>query len=139
MTDIPNDETEEVSPPVRRRGNTSKARGTAFEVLVADYLKAAGFNNVYRPALAGPYDTGDINGISGVLGQAIIQCKNRKRFDLSGWLDKSVQQAFVKDGENGLPVLVVKRPGKGAAQLGETYAVMRLEDVAALLRAAGYR
>lgn len=119
--------------------NTNKQRGTSFETAVVEWLKACGFTKAYRPALTGAGDTGDINGIEGVFGSVIIQCKNQKRFDLSGWLDDTVEQAERKGKDDTLPILVVKRPGKGVKQLGETYAVMRLEDVAALLRMANYR
>jgi len=33
---------------------------------------------------------------------------------------------------------VVKRPGKGAAAVGESYAIMPLEDMVKLLKDAGY-
>ena len=119
--------------------NTAKQKGTSYETMVVEYLKAAGFTRSYRPALTGSGDTGDINGIENAMGDdAIVQCKNQKKFNLSGWLDDTVQQAATKS-ENALPILVVKRPGKGVKQLGESYAVMRLEDVAVLLRLAGYK
>jgi len=119
--------------------NKNKAKGTSFETLIVKYLRGRGFHKCYRPATKGGYDTGDINGIVGRTRQAILQCKNQKKFNLSGWLNDAVAQAQQEEvGGDALPVLVVKRPGVGEKTVGETYAVMRLEDVVTLLRDAGY-
>ena len=120
-------------------GNRQKAKGTAFETLIVKYLRSRSFRKAYRPATKGGLDTGDINGIVGPTRQAIIQCKNQRKFDLSGWLNDAVSQAQQEEvGHNALPILVVKRPGIGEKSLGETYAIMRLEDVTSLLTEAGY-
>ena len=120
-------------------GNKAKAKGTAFETLVVKYLRPRGFRKAYRPSTSGSYDSGDINGIAGPDRQAIIQCKNHKKFNLSGWLNDAVAQAQQEAvGGNALPVVVAKRPGVGEKNLGETYAIMRLEDLSTLLKEAGY-
>jgi hypothetical protein len=118
--------------------NKSKAKGTAFEVLVRDYLISKKFIHAHRPALSGGNDTGDINGIANpeTERKAIFQCKNQKTMKLSEWLNDTVEQA--KRLNDAVPVLVVKRAGKGEKALGDSYAVMRLDDVVALLREAGY-
>ena len=116
-----------------------KARGTAFETLIVKFLRSKGFKKAYRPATKGGYDTGDINGITSPRRQAIIQCKNQRKFDLSGWLNDTVEQAQQEEvGHNALPILVVKRPGIGEAKIGDSYAILRLEDVSSLLKEAGY-
>jgi len=119
-------------------GNKHKAKGTAFETLVVNYLKEHGFQGAHRTALQGINDSGDINGIvqRDNLSELAVQCKNQKAFDLSGWLNDTVEQA--KKLKDGVPLLVVKRPGKGAKALGDSYAVMRLDDIIRLLREAGY-
>ena len=95
-------------------GNRAKAKGTAFETLIVKYLRSRSFRKAYRPATKGGLDTGDINGIVGPSRQAIIQCKNQRKFDLSGWLNDAVSQAQQEEvGHNALPILVVKRPGVG--------------------------
>ena len=120
-------------------GNRMKAKGTSFETLIVKYLRGRSFKRAYRPATKGEYDTGDINGITNSRRQAIIQCKNQRKFDLSGWLNDAVSQAKQEEvGGNALPILVVKRPGVGEKSLGETYAILRLEDVSSLLKEAGY-
>lgn len=120
-------------------GSKNKAKGTAFETLILKFLKAKGFHKAYRPATKGSLDTGDINGIASPRRQAIFQCKNQRKFNLSEWLDDTVSQAQQEEvGKIALPILVVKRPGVGEKSLGETYAILRLEDVSSLLREAGY-
>lgn len=120
-------------------GNKNKAKGTSFETLIVKYLRGRGFAKCYRPATKGGYDTGDINGIVGRARQAIVQCKNQRKFNLSGWLNDAVAQAQQEEvGGNAIPVLVVKRPGVGEKSIGETYAIMRLEDASSLLKEAGY-
>ena len=118
--------------------NPSKQKGTSFETLIKEYLQKCGFQSVYRTALSGGYDTGDINGVthSETDRQVSVQCKNQKKFNLSGWLDATVEQAERLD--EAVPVLVVKRPGRGAKSLDDTYAVMRLCDLVCLLQDAGY-
>jgi len=118
--------------------NKAKAKGTSFEVLVRDYLINKGFIHAHRPALSGGNDTGDVNGIARRtdMRKVAVQCKNQKAFQLSQWLNDTVEQAGRLG--NGLPVLVVKRAGKGEKALGESYAVLRLDDLVQLLEDAGF-
>lgn len=118
--------------------NKAKAKGTSFEVLVRDYLIDKGFIHAHRPALSGGNDTGDVNGIArrDTLRKVAVQCKNQRQFQLSQWLNDTVEQASRLGG--AVPALVVKRPGKGEKALGESYVVMRLEDLTDLLIEAGY-
>ena len=119
-------------------GNKAKSKGTAFEVLVRDYLINKGFFHAHRPALSGGNDTGDINGIArrDTLRKVAVQCKNQRQFQLSQWLNDTVEQA--ERLNDAVPVLVVKRQGKGAKSVGESYAVMRLDDLVSLLEEAHY-
>ena len=118
--------------------NKAKQKGTSFETLVKDYLNTVGFRDAHRTALKSGADTGDINGIrNGLTGtQVAIQCKNQKSHNLSGWLNDTVEQAARL--EDGLPVLVVKRAGKGKAAVGDNYVVMRLDDLIRLLKVGGF-
>lgn len=103
----------------------AKARGTAFESAVVDVLNAAGLS-AYRPAQHGRDDQGDIHGVS----PFIVQCKNYA--DVATALRLGVEGARVQAANAGerYGVAVVKRRGKHAR---EAYAVMRLEDFAALI------
>lgn len=121
--------------------NRAKSKGTSFETLIVNYLRAHGFNRVYRPATKGGYDTGDINGLyrRDAHRQAILQAKNQKAFKFSEWLNETVAQSKQAEvGGDALPVLIVKRPRIGEANLGETFCVLRLDDLIGLLGEAGY-
>ena len=118
--------------------NPAKQKGTSFETLIKDFLNSNGFPNAHRTALKSGADTGDINGIRHCSSdkQVTVQCKNQKAHNLSGWLNDTVEQA-ARLGD-ALPVLVVKRAGKGKAAVGDSYAVMRLDDLISLLKEAGF-
>jgi len=118
--------------------NRAKQKGTSFETTVRTYLNSVGFLNAERTVLKASGDTGDINGIKNPeTGQQVaVQCKNQKKFDLSSWLNATVEQAARLN--DALPVLVVKRPGKGVAAVGDNYVVMRLEDLVSLLKEAKF-
>jgi len=118
--------------------NPAKQKGTSFETLVKQHLNDNGFKAAHRTVLKGGGDTGDINGVHHDDGsQVSFQCKNQRKFDLSGWLNDTVEQA--KRLGNAVPALIVKRAGKGKSAVGDNYAVMRLDDLITLLQKAGYR
>jgi hypothetical protein len=95
-------------------------------------------------------DTGDINGVLQELEEtspegrftwhrhAIFQCKNQKAFKLSEWIKATKEQAANKGGPNPLGILLVKRKGVGDANMGKTYAVLELDDLIDLMKAAGW-
>lgn len=118
--------------------NRSKQKGTAYETLVRRFLNDNGFPKAHRTALTGGDDAGDIHGIERRLTgrKAILQCKNQKKYDLSGWLDDTVEQA--SRANDAVPALVVKRAGKGEKAVGDSYVVMRLSDFVELLEEADY-
>lgn len=118
-------------------GNRNKAKGTSYETLIKDYLRSKGFPRARRAVLEGSEDKGDIHGIENHNREVCIQCKHDKSFNFSGWLNDTVAQA--ERLNNALPALVVKRQGKGAKTVGESYVVMRLDDFVSLLGEANYK
>ncbi len=117
-----------------------------FETMIVNFLKLKGFSKVFRPALTGIGDTGDINGIQrskldswSIKGgrQIIIQCKNQRTLKLPEWMRATKEQA-ARVAPDTLGILVVKRNGAGAKAVGQQYAIMELEDLATLLLEAGY-
>lgn len=109
--------------------NPSKQKGTAWETALVAWLSQNGFVHAERRALAGSNDRGDVTGIPGVC----VEAKSCKRHELGPWLDETVQEAIA--GAD-IPVLAVKRRGKGDP--GDSFAIMRVSDLAALLVEAGY-
>lgn len=97
----------------------SKARGTAFETAIVNWLIDNGFEAARRIALAGSKDTGDIDTGRGVN----LEAKNCKTITLAGWVEEAEQESR---NANGRPVVtVIKRRGKGSP--GEAYVVMPLK------------
>ena len=113
--------------------NRNKARGTAFERLVADYLAARlGDDRIDRMPMRGALDRGDIAGVRTTVGERVaVEVKRVARLDLAGWVDEAVIEAG--NGDAAVAVVIHKRRGKG--QPGDQYVTMRLCDLAVLLGA----
>jgi len=102
-----------VTTSAPRNRNTSKAKGTAWESEVVKYLRANGFEQAERRALAGNADKGDILVTAGV----IAECKAWATFTDSNVVDWWAETATEKKNANAsVALLIVKRPRKGAAQ-----------------------
>ena len=108
----------------------SKAKGTAWESAIVDYLRGHGAEQVERRALGGINDRGDIAGIPGV----VIEAKSAARIDLSGWLDEAEKER-INDGA-AYGVVWFKRRGKTSPGAG--YVLMTGEALTRLLTDAGY-
>jgi hypothetical protein len=102
--------------------NPQKAKGSAFERLVCDYL-AESFPCERLPAGA-TIDRGDL-----WTPHAAIQCKNHRTLSLGAWLAQAVQQQ--QNARKRLHALVVKR--KGTTDPGAQLVVMTLEQLRSLL------
>lgn len=111
--------------------NRSKAKGTAWERAVVDFLQQRGWPNAERRATNGRLDRGDIAGIVGV----VIEAKNARAMDLAGWWAET--QAEVANDRARHGVMWLKRRGKTSA--GDGWVVMDGETLVALLAEAGYR
>jgi hypothetical protein len=104
----------------------SKAKGTAAETAVVQYLQAAGFAQTERRALNGNLDRGDIAGIPGV----VIEVKNCARQELPAWV---AEAELERDNDNAtLGVVWHKRRGKGNP--ADWFVTMSGAQFAALLR-----
>lgn len=108
----------------------NRSKGTSFETLIVRFLRDVGFPYAERRALHGNLDKGDVTGC----GPLVFECKAAKRHELSAWLAETEQERVNASADYG--VLVVKRQGHGTG--AEQYAIMRMEDMARLLKQAGY-
>jgi hypothetical protein len=109
----------------------NKRKGTAWEVDLVDYLKAAGLP-ARRVAQTGKLDTGDVHGISPFVGQA------KNYANLADGLRLGIQGVEAQRVRANEPfgVVFAKRARKGVSQ---GYAVMTVEtfaNVVLRLRAA---
>lgn len=110
--------------------NPSKRKGTSWESVVVDHLRANGAPHAERRALAGSADRGDVTGIPGV----VVECKAERAVTLAGWLAEAETER-VNDGAD-VAVVWAKRVGKAGA--GDGYIVMTPAVLLHLLAEAGY-
>lgn len=109
--------------------NPSKAKGTAWESAIVDYLRI--FNpHVERRTLNGNHDRGDITGIPGV----VIEAKNAKTITLAAWVD----EANIEGLNDNAPVAVVWVKRRGRTSPMDGYVVMDGTQFVRLLEEAGY-
>ena len=107
----------------------SKAKGSRAELAVARYLQEAGWPYAERSRAGWTDDRGDIDGIPGV----VVEVKDCKRHDLSGWLAELEVETANARAVTG--VLVVKR--RLHTNPADWYAITRLGDWAAMAKDAG--
>jgi hypothetical protein len=109
--------------------NPKKAKGTAAETAVVNYLKKT-WDTVERRALAGSADKGDISGIANVC----IEVKDHKKMVLSGWVKELEEE--MKNAQALTGAVIHKK--RGTLNVGEWYATMPVEVYVNLLIEAGY-
>jgi hypothetical protein len=102
--------------------NPQKAKGSAFERLVCDYLAQA-FPCERIPAGA-TLDRGDL-----WTEAAAIQCKNHRTLSLGSWLTQTIEQQ--RNAGKRLHALIVKR--KGTTDPSQQLVVMSLDQFRSLL------
>lgn len=107
-----------------------RAKGTAAETAVVNYLKAHGFPHAERRALHGTADKGDITGC----GPVVFEVKNHKQMDLAGWI-KELEAEMVNAGVDVGAVVSKKR---GTTDPGEFYAILPFRILVSLLIEAGF-
>jgi hypothetical protein len=107
----------------------SKAKGTAFERLIADYLVQY-WPYADRAPLTGNKDRGDISGTPGI----VWELKNRRALDLAEWVDEAETERTNAGADIG--IVVHKRRGRG--QPADQYATLRLSTLVHILKEAGY-
>jgi hypothetical protein len=105
--------------------NRQKAKGTLWETTIVRFLKDQGIP-AYRPAQSGTRDVGDVHA-----SPVVIQAKDRQ--DVMAAIREGLDgvQLQVRNAGETYGVAVVKRARKPAA---DAYAVLRLEDLAAIIR-----
>ena len=106
-----------------------RQKGSSFERLVADYLKANGFPFADRRVKSGARDKGDIGGVHVHGRGVVIEAKNTTRISLGPWAAEAEQERVNDEALAG--VVIHKRHGKGKA--GEQWATMPLADLVAIL------
>jgi len=110
----------------------AKAKGTAAETAVVNFLIENGFAGAERRALSGAFDKGDIAGVPCVC----IEVKAAKSYSIPAWLKELAVEK--KNAKADVGILVIKPVGVGAKNAGDFWAVMTLSQMTDLLRDAGF-
>lgn len=112
--------------------NRNKAKGTSFETLVVNYMRAY-FPHAQRSHTSPTGDAGDVTGIASL----VVQCKNQARDCLSLWITDMLKQRTHAGARFG--IVVHKRTRFAAAS--DQYVTMPLwmfcDMYAQVLRALG--
>lgn len=117
-----------------RNRRSAKQAGSLFESHVAGFLAdALDDDRIERRAKNGSKDRGDIGGVRTTLGErVVVETKDYGgRLSPSEWIREAHTEAGNDDAVVG--VVVAKRRGYGASQMGEQYVLMTLADLAVLL------
>ncbi len=104
--------------------NPSKQKGSAWEKRLVDFLRTHGHPNAERRVTEGRNDRGDVSGIQGW----IVEAKNHRALDLSGWCDEAEKEATAAHVYRWAVVLPRK-----AHQTRKAYAVIPLWLLADLM------
>lgn len=105
--------------------NRNKAKGTAWETAIVNFLREAGIV-ASRVVQHGRFDEGDIH----VEGDYVIEAKNVQKIDLASFVEQAQSEAL--NAKRPFFAAVIKRRGKNASQ---GYVVTTLENWVALVRA----
>lgn len=112
--------------------NRMKQKGDRAEVAARDTLRELGFQWTERTKAGYARDTGDLHLIPGV----IAQVKDVATPRWTEWIEGLHDQINNAGADHGF--LIWKRRGFGETRAREWLAVMTLEQMALLLRRAGY-
>lgn len=110
------------------------SKGTSFERMVADYMAAELGKPIDRRVKCGSKDKGDISGFEIAGWPCVVECKNKKRMELSTWVDEAEREMLNADAS--FAVVVHKRRGCGEKSAGETYVTMTLDMLLDIAREA---
>lgn len=108
--------------------NRAKAKGTAFESLIRDYLRGVGFP-VERVPAGMAADRGDLSGLPGWTLELKCYPQDIGRAINDGFTDLAVEQA---NADTPFGAVIAKRRGKTDA--GSQLVAMELWQFVALLR-----
>lgn len=104
--------------------NRAKAKGTAWERRLVDFLSSRGFPHAERRVTEGKNDRGDVAGVP-----FVIEAKNCRTIDLSGWCDEAAKEARTAGMGNRWAVVFPRRNHT----TDKAYAVITLDLLAELM------
>ena len=114
----------------------SRAKGTAWESAIVDFLRGHGWPHAERRALNGARDRGDIAGLPGL----VIEAKDANRIELAEWVKEVCAEARNAEPDPAVmpPIGIVWAHRKGKASPGDGYVIMDGRTLVRLLKEAGW-
>ena len=107
-------------------------KGATFEEMGARFFaRVLGDDRIERRVKHGSKDRGDIAGLRIRGLKAVVECKNCKKMDLSGWIEEAEEERANDDAEFG--IVLHKRRGFGEKNFGGNYVTMTAETFAAIV------
>lgn len=103
----------------------SRAKGTAMETRVVEYLRTKGFPYAERRALSGSQDKGDVSGVPGV----VIEVKNEKQVDLARYQDETLKEQENAKAQVGFAVFP-----RRSHHIGKAYVLCTLDQMIELIK-----
>ena len=113
-------------------GNKFKARGTAAETALVNYLRGRGQTAVERRALTGANDKGDVAWLPWLA----VEVKNARTPRYGEWLREAEAERSNSDAEIG--VVVHKPHGTGITSQDNWHVVMTMSTFMSLLDRGGW-
>ena len=117
---------------VMMMSNPRKAKGTAWETAVVNFLRRATGALVFRPRQEGSYDKGDVH-----IGEDFaLQCKNWERWskqDLYNWVDDADAQAAHAGRAWGAAVVKRKRAVGSTGTVGTGIVAMSVDTFGSIV------
>lgn len=105
--------------------------GTWFESRIVEYLRwAMRKPEIDRLPRKGKNDEGDVGGVRALGYPVVVEAKHVKKLNLAGWLAEAEAERLNKGAIAA--IVVHKRVGKGARQMGDQYVTMTLADYVAI-------
>ena len=112
-----------------------REKGTWMETRAVEHGNARlGGDGLYRAALSGAADKGDVHGLRMNGKKVVVECKNEARYDIPGWLREAEAERGNADAEYGVVLFHLK--GVGAKRFGENAVVMTYDTFLGMVAGA---
>lgn len=117
--------------------NPNGRKGATFERQTADWLNEVFGADTFHPMrMGGANDQGDVWGLYAHGKRIVLECKNCKKMELAQWIGEAERERGNADAL--AKAVVIKRRGVGPKSFGETYCLMEMRDLVALITGEAY-
>jgi hypothetical protein len=114
-----------------------KEKGTTLETMLVDWLNEQfDTDEFHRLPLKGAKDEGDVGWLMAHGRKVVLEAKNHKRITPSEFIEEAERERGNADAL--AKAVVIKRRGVGRKRFGETYVLMELRDLYAIITGEEY-